>query len=52
MTRTCRHVALRPMLSKKSFLGVKQNFPEALVRSAENYIGGHMISPISNRQPS
>jgi hypothetical protein len=30
------------MLSKKSILSNGLNFPEALVHSAENYVGGHM----------
>jgi hypothetical protein len=33
---------------KKSIFPNVQNFPEALVRSSENYMGGHMSSPISN----
>jgi hypothetical protein len=37
---------------QNSFLGCVQNFAGALVRSLENYVGGHMINPISNRQPS
>jgi hypothetical protein len=37
---------------KKSVSPNEQNFPEALVRPSENYVGGHMINPISNRQPS
>jgi hypothetical protein len=40
------------MLLKKSFWGYEQIFTEALVRRSENDVGGHMISPISNRQPS
>jgi hypothetical protein len=27
----------------------EQNFPEAVVRSPENYVGGHMINPNFNR---
>jgi hypothetical protein len=30
----------------------EQNFREALARPYENYIGGHIVRPISNRQPS
>jgi hypothetical protein len=30
----------------------QQNFPEALARPYENYIGEHIVRPISNRQPS
>jgi hypothetical protein len=40
------------MLLKKSFWGYEQIFTEALVRRSENDVGGHIISPISNRQPS
>ena len=40
------------MLLKKSFWGYQQIFTEALVGRSENDVGGHMISPISNRQPS
>jgi hypothetical protein len=36
---------------KDSFLGWVQKFPGALVRAFENYVRGHMIDPISNRQP-
>ena len=34
------------------FLGTEQIFLEALMRWSENDVGGHMISRISNRQPS
>jgi hypothetical protein len=37
---------------QNSFLGCVQNFPEALVRSLEHHVRGHMIDPISNRRPS
>jgi len=37
------------MLSKKSVFANEQFFPEALVRSSENYVAGHMINPISNQ---
>jgi hypothetical protein len=40
------------MLSKKSFWGVEQIFSEVLVRRSENDVGGHIINPISNWQPS
>jgi hypothetical protein len=40
------------ILLKKSIFSNVQNFPEALVRLSENYMGGHMSSPISNRQAS
>jgi hypothetical protein len=46
------YVSLWPILLQNSFLGCVQNFPEALVRSLKNYVGGHMIDPISNRHPS
>ena len=36
----------------KLFFGVRPKFCRALVRSLENYVGGHMINPIFNRQPS
>jgi hypothetical protein len=41
-----------PILLKKSVFADEQNFPEAPVRSSENYMGGHVIYPIFNRQPS
>jgi hypothetical protein len=37
---------------QNSLLGCAQNFPEALVRSLENNVRGHMIDLISNRRPS
>jgi hypothetical protein len=37
---------------EKSFWGYQQIFTEALVGRSENDVGGHMISPISSRQPS
>jgi hypothetical protein len=37
---------------QNSFLRCVQNFAGALVRSLENYVEGHMINPIFNRQPS
>ena len=37
---------------QNSFLGCVQNFPGALVRVLKNYVRGHMIDQISNRQPS
>jgi len=37
------------MLSKKSVFANEQFFPEALVRSSENYVAGHMINPISDQ---
>ena len=41
-----------PIVLQNSFLKYVQNFPDALVRSPENYVGGHMINQNSNRQPS
>jgi hypothetical protein len=43
---------LAPNLLQNSVFANKQNFPEALVRRSEIYVGGHMIDPISNLQPS
>jgi hypothetical protein len=37
---------------EKSIFSNGQNFPDALVRSSENYMGGHMSSQIFNRQAS
>jgi hypothetical protein len=45
-------VRFRGIVLQNSFLGCVQNFAGALVRSLENYVGGHMINPIFNRQPS
>jgi hypothetical protein len=44
--------ALRPIVLQNSFLACVQNFPGALMRSVENYVGGQMFDPISNREPS
>jgi hypothetical protein len=44
--------ALPPIVLQNSFLGCVQNFPGALVRVLKNYVRGHMIDQISNRQPS
>jgi hypothetical protein len=46
------NVAVGVIVLQNSFLGCVQNFAGALVRSLENYVGGHMINPIFNRQPS
>ena len=43
---------LPPIVLQNSFLGCVQNFPGALVRVLKNYVRGHMIDQISNRQPS
>src|ERR1700675_4298089 len=40
-----------PIVLQNSFLGCVQIFPGALVRSLENYVGGHINSLISNRLP-
>jgi len=40
-----------PIVLQNSFLGREQIFPGALVRSFENYVGGHVNSLISNRLP-
>jgi hypothetical protein len=40
-----------PIVLQNSFLRCVQIFPGALVRSLENYVGGHMNSLISNRPP-
>ena len=44
-------VAFGGIVLQNSFLGCVQIFPGALVRSLENYVGGHMNSLISNRLP-
>jgi len=44
--------ALPSIVLQNSFLGCVQNFPGALVRVLKNYVRGHMIDQISNRQPS
>jgi hypothetical protein len=46
------HVGVGSILLKKVFRGVERIFSEALVRQSENDVGGHIISPISNQQPS
>jgi hypothetical protein len=40
------------ILLKKVFRGVGRIFSEAPVRCHENNVGGHVIGPISNQQPS
>ena len=45
-------VAIGWIVLQNSFLGCVQNFPGALVRVLKNYVRGHMIDQISNRQPS
>jgi hypothetical protein len=40
------------ILLKNFIFAIAQNFSEALMRSFENYRGGHMIDPFFNRQPS
>jgi len=49
---TVRHVGFGPIVLQNSVLANEQNFIDALVRSYENYVGGHMIGAISDRQPS
>jgi hypothetical protein len=39
------------ILLKKVFRGVERIFSEAPVRSFENDVGGHVISPISDQRP-
>ena len=43
---------LRADTVEKVFRGVERIFSEAPVRWSENDVGGHIISPISNQQPS
>ena len=43
--------AIRSLL-KKVFRGVEQIFLETPVQWSENDVGGHIISPISDQQPS
>jgi hypothetical protein len=47
----CRFGRYRVIVLQNSFLGCVQIFPGALVRSLENYVGGHMNSLISNWLP-
>ena len=37
---------------QNSFWGCVKNFLGSLMRSPGNYVGGHMIDPISNRESS
>jgi hypothetical protein len=37
---------------QNSVFANEQNFLDVLVRSYENYVGGHMTDVISNRRPS
>ena len=43
--------AMLPIVLQNSFLACVQIFPGALVRSLENYVGGHTNGLISNRPP-
>ena len=43
--------AVPPIVLQNSFLACVQIFPGALVRSLENYVGGHTNGLISNRPP-
>ena len=45
-------VALPPIVLQNSFWGCVKNFLGSLMRSPGNYVGGHMIDPISNRESS
>jgi len=44
--------ALAPIVLQNSFWGCAKNFLGSLARSPGNYVGGHMIDPISNRESS
>jgi hypothetical protein len=44
-------VVIGVIVLQNSFLGYVQIFSGALECSLENYVGGHMNSPISNRLP-
>jgi hypothetical protein len=46
------NVSSWPIVLQNSVFANEQNFPEALVHSFENNVGGHMIDLFSNRQPS
>ncbi|MGB7040733.1 MAG: hypothetical protein WBD83_14190 [Xanthobacteraceae bacterium] len=37
------------ILLKKPLFPNERNFPEALMNSSENHVGGHLISPVFNR---
>ena len=43
-------VANGGIVLQNSFLGCVKNFLGSLMRSPGNYVGGHMIDPISNRE--
>jgi hypothetical protein len=49
MLRCNQMSAFGVIVLQNSFLGCVQIFPGALVRSLENYVGGHINSLISNR---
>ena len=42
----------RGIVLQNSFWGCVKNFLGSLMRSPGNYVGGHMIDPISNRESS
>ena len=42
----------RRIVLQNSFWGCVKNFLGSLMRSPGNYVGGHMIDPISNRESS
>ena len=45
-------VRFAPIVLQNSFWGCVKNFLGSLMRSPGNYVGGHMIDPISNRESS
>ena len=45
-----RSVASGGFVLQNSFWGCVKNFLGSLMRSPGNYVGGHMIDPISNRE--
>ena len=45
-------VAIGWIVLQNSFWGCVKNFLGSLMRSPGNYVGGHMIDPISNRESS
>jgi hypothetical protein len=45
-------ICLGSILLKKSGFRTNKIFQRHLARPYENYVGGHIVRPISNRQPS
>ena len=43
-------VRFQGIVLQNSFCGCVKNFLGSLMRSPGNYVGGHMIDPISNRE--